>query len=174
MNSCCCCCCVQLSTGTHLGPHHEPVGSESDGDEYESLATLLSFLSSRTRTATGCDVLMYEIGGSEGENNPARVKRTRRVFPHLTCKASSACAEMFWCGELVRVRSRAIAVVDYFAITFVQKQSAKFGFYAINRVVVDSILPAWFCGPKIHLVFGFGLYAITRAKSWPYKRWPFT
>ena len=37
----CCCCCVPLPTGTHLGPYHEPVRSDSDGD-YRSLATLLS------------------------------------------------------------------------------------------------------------------------------------
>ena len=31
-----------LSTGTHLEPHHEPMGSGSDGDDYESLAILLA------------------------------------------------------------------------------------------------------------------------------------
>ena len=35
-------CRVKLSTGTPLGPHHEPMGSDSDGDDYESLATLLA------------------------------------------------------------------------------------------------------------------------------------
>ena len=35
-----CCCCVPISAGTHLGPHHMPMGSDSDGHDYESLATL--------------------------------------------------------------------------------------------------------------------------------------
>ena len=70
--------------------------SDSDGDDYESLATLLavaiaalvkhnthcyySYLS-RTRTAAVCNVslLMLEIDGSEGEDDSPRVKRTRRV-----------------------------------------------------------------------------------------------
>ena len=47
---------------------------------------------------------MHEINGSDGEDNSPRVKRARRVFPRPTYKASSACAEMLWCGELVRVR----------------------------------------------------------------------
>ena len=48
---------------------------------------------SRTRTAAVCDMslLMREIDGSRGEDYPARVKRTRRVF-RPTYKASSACA----------------------------------------------------------------------------------
>ena len=53
---------------------------------------------------------MREIDGSEGEDNPPRVKRTRRAFPRLAYKASSACAEMLWFSELARVRSQAIAV----------------------------------------------------------------
>ena len=62
-------------------------------------------------------LLMHEIDGSEGDINPPRVKRIRRVFPCPTYNASSACAEMFWCGELIRAGGRAIAVVDYFART---------------------------------------------------------
>ena len=106
---------------THsLTPRQEPMGSESDGNEYEGLATLLAaanaaiairkhtllLLSSRTRTAVVCDMplLMCEIDGSEGEDIPPRLKRTRRTFSGPTYKASSACAEMLWCGELVRTR----------------------------------------------------------------------
>ena len=77
-----------------------------------------------------CDIssFMYEIDGIGGKQNPARVKRTRRVFPRSICKASSARAEMLWCGELVRVLSRAIAVFDNFARTL-PKKVCKFGFY---------------------------------------------
>ena len=35
-------------------------------------------------------LLMHEIDGSEGEDKPPRVKRTRRVFPRPTDNASSA------------------------------------------------------------------------------------
>ena len=34
---------------------------------------------------------------------------------------------LFWCGELVGARSRAIAVVDYFREDFVQKTIYKLG-----------------------------------------------
>ena len=56
-------------------------------------------------------------------DNPPRVKGTPRVFPRPTYKASSACTEMLWCGKLFRVRSRAIAVVDYVATTLSKKLS---------------------------------------------------
>ena len=76
------CRCVPLFTGTHLGPHHEPMRLDSDGDNYESIATLLAVSSdcsirqsqnthysylSRTRTGTICDMslFMHEIDGSE-------------------------------------------------------------------------------------------------------------
>ena len=97
-----CCCCVPLSVGTHLKPHHVPMGSDSE--DYQSLATLVkvdiasfakqrdahddySYLS-RTRTAAVCDVslLMHEIDGSEGEDNPPIVKRTSRAFHALPTK----------------------------------------------------------------------------------------
>ena len=86
-------CCVPIPTATHLGRHHEPMGSDSDGDDYESLATLLAVaiaafarkhipvhLSSRTRTAAVCEMsllLMHEVDESEGEDSPPRVKRRR-------------------------------------------------------------------------------------------------
>ena len=64
-------------------------------------------LSSKTRTAAVCDIslLMHEIDGIEEEDNPPRVMRTRRIFPRPACKASSACAEVLWFGELVGVRT---------------------------------------------------------------------
>ena len=65
---------------------------------------------------------------------------------------------LFWWGELVRVRSRAIAVVDYFARSLSNKQSVNSGF--IKRFV-DPILPVFFCHPTTHLVFGFE-YAVIR------------
>ena len=73
-------------------------------------------LSSRTRTTAICEMplLVHEIDGSEGEDNPPRAKRIRRVFPRPIAKLHLR-------GELVRVRSRAIAVVDYFARTLFQK-----------------------------------------------------
>ena len=82
------------------------MGSDSGNyDDYESLATLLAgasaafakhethtncTLSSNTKTAAVCDMslLMHEIDGSEGEDNPSRVNT--RVFPRSTYKASSA------------------------------------------------------------------------------------
>ena len=111
--------------------------NSSDGD-YESLATLLavaiaafakhtthttatySYLS-RTRTASHRlrqMSLMHETDGSEGEDVPPGVKRTRR-FPwaHLQI-IICVCSEILWSGELVGVRSRAIAVVDYFKKLF--------------------------------------------------------
>ena len=156
-------------TGTQLGPQHKPMGSDGDGDDYESLPTLVavaiaafakhkthhSYLSSMARTAAVCDMslLTHEIDGSEGADNPPGVKRTRRVFLRPTDEASSACAEILWYGEPVRVRSRAIAVVDCFARTLSKKRFVNSGF--IVRVV-ESSLPAWFCDPKTHLMFGFG------------------
>ena len=40
---------VPLPAGTHLGPHHEPVRSDSYGD-YKSLATLLTVASAAPNT----------------------------------------------------------------------------------------------------------------------------
>ena len=113
------------------------MGSDSDGDDNESLATLVAVANaafakhidtllrrvlvlSRTMTAAVCDMpltlLMREIYGSEGEHNPPRVKRTRCAFPRPTYKASSACALRCSGAEnsCVYVRGRAIAVVDFF------------------------------------------------------------
>ena len=128
------------------------MGSHRDEDDHESLDTLvgvaiapfapfaqhrdkqytlllLVFILSRTRTATVCDMslLMHE---SEGEDNPPRVKRTRRVFPspHLQ-SLICVCAEMLWCSELMRVcmwcSDRRCCHVSR---ELCQKQS-KFGFY---------------------------------------------
>ena len=60
---------------------------------------------------------MLEIDESE-RDKLQRVKRTR-IFPRPTYIASSARAEMQWCGELIRVRARsqAIAVVEIFVRT---------------------------------------------------------
>ena len=103
---------------SHLGPHHESMGPDSDGEDYESLATLLAVAlaalskhkTHTTRTCRGrsrqtaavydSSLFMHEIDGSEGEDNSPRVKRT--VFPRPAYKASSAC-EIIWCSELVRV-----------------------------------------------------------------------
>ena len=72
------------------------MGSDCDGDAYESLATLLAVAnaalakqenhyycsySSRARTAAVYDMslLMHDIDGSAREDNRLRVKRARRV-----------------------------------------------------------------------------------------------
>ena len=82
------------------------MGSDSDGDEHKSLATLVAvaiaaFAKHRDTNTTRVDIrrlrhvsplLMHEIDGSEGVDDPPPVKRTRRVFPRPTYKASSACA----------------------------------------------------------------------------------
>ena len=100
-------------------------------------------------------LLTHDIGESEGEDSPSCVKRTRRVFPRPTNKGLYACAEILWCVELVRARSRATAV-QYFARNLFKKQSVNSGF---TIRVVDSILPVEFCDPNTHLTIGFG-YAI--------------
>ena len=118
-------------------------------------------LVSRTRIAAVCDMslVMNETDGSEGEDDPPPVQRTRRVLPRSTYNALSACTETLWCGELVQVlRSRAIAVVDYVARNLSKIQSVNSG---ASTWVVDPTLPVWFCDPKIHLISGFG-HAIVR------------
>ena len=83
----------------------------------ETHTTYYSYLS-RTRPAAFCDLslLMHDIDRSQGEGNPARVKRTRRVFPRPTDKASSACA--LRCSGAANsgecVRNRAIEFVADF------------------------------------------------------------
>ena len=54
-------------------------------------------------SATRMPLLVHEIDGSEGEDKPRRVKRTRHDIPRPTYQASSECVEMLWCGELARV-----------------------------------------------------------------------
>ena len=116
-------------------------------------------------SATYSPLLMNKINRSEGEDKPPSVKRTRRVIPRPTYKTSSACVGMLRCGELVRLRSRAIAIVDHFARTLSEKQSANSGFIAR---VVHSILPLSFCYPKNHLIFGFVtlLYEMASGKTY--------
>ena len=59
----------------------------------------------RTKTTAAYDMslLMHEIDGNEGRDNPSRVKRTQRAYPRPTYKASAACAllKMLWCSEPV-------------------------------------------------------------------------
>ena len=88
---------------------------------------------------------MHEIDRSEGEDNPPRVKRTRRVFPRHTCKASSACAlrcsgrANSW--EYVVERSPLLII---FHEGFLQKPICKFGFHYKGRRsdYVRLILPS--------------------------------
>ena len=68
---------------------------------------------------------MHEIDGNNGEDNPPRVKRTRRVFPRPIYEASSARA--LRCSGVANsceyVRGRAIAVVDCFSRELCSKKN---------------------------------------------------
>ena len=97
-----------------------PLSSQSRLQHLPNTETHCYSYLSRTRTAA-------EIDGSEGEDNPPRVKHTRLVFLRPTCKASSACT--LRCSGAAKscgyVRGRAIGVVDYFfARTVFKNQSA--------------------------------------------------
>ena len=111
------------------------MGSKSDdGGDYESLATLVAVAIAAFAKHRDTPPLLLAFvededsrrlrhvvdardDGSEGEDNTPRVKRTRRVFPRPTYKASFACA--LRCSGAANpceyVRGRAIAVVDYFS-----------------------------------------------------------
>ena len=119
-----------------------PPSSQSRLQHSPNTNTLYTNLS-RTRTAAVCDMslLMHEIDGSEGEDNPRRVKRTRRGFPHPTYKASSACAlrcsgAINSCEYYVVERSLLLII---FCENFVEKQSVLYSGFIIR--VVDSIPP---------------------------------
>ena len=84
--------------------------SDSDGDDYETLATLAvaiaSFakrkhnLSSKTRTVAAWEVVMKEMDtGSDEDDDAPRVKLTRRVLPRPEY-STSAWAEMLRCPDL--------------------------------------------------------------------------
>ena len=68
----------------------------SDGGIRQTQNTHCS-LSSRTRKDAVCvcemPLFMHELDGSEGEDSPPRVKRTRCVFLRPPYKNSSACAD---------------------------------------------------------------------------------
>ena len=93
-------------------------------------------LSSRTRTAAVCDMHVVIDARNRRERGTTLLKRTRRVTPRPIYKAASACAEMLWCGELERVHSLAIAVVDYFERTLFEKQCVNSSF--IIKFVIRS------------------------------------
>ena len=149
------------------------MGSDSDGDDYEPCQLLAvatapfakhrdthcydySYLS-RTRTAAVCEMslFMHEIVGGEEEDNPPRVKRTRRVFPRPTYKGSYVCALIYSgaANPCEYVRGRAIAVVDYYSRELCSKNNLQ---SRASLWVFDQILPASFCRPKIMLFFCFG------------------
>ena len=64
---CCCCCCVPLPAGTHLGHHHEPMVSDGDGEDNESLLPLLS--QSRSRHSPNAKHTICR--GARGQPSPA-------------------------------------------------------------------------------------------------------
>ena len=82
--------------------------------------------SSRTRTAAVCDMslLMREIAGAMGKT-ALLGSSAHGVFSLAppTTMFHLRCAEMLWCGELVREGNRAIAVVDCFARSLSRKYS---------------------------------------------------
>ena len=154
------------------------MGSYGDGDDYDSLAPLLAVSSDcsihHTHTLVFEDEDSRRLGhvivdAQDRRERGRRQPSAREV--HTTCVASTylqtftcVCAEMLWYGELVRVRSRAIAVVvSFFSRALFKQQSVNWGF--IMRVV-DPILPVRFCDPKIHLILEFG-HAIIFIR-WPY------
>ena len=106
------------------------MGSGSDGGGYESLDALLAVVikgfakrkththvPSRTRTATVCNgrVVVTARDRRERGGRPPSSREAHPVcLPRPTFKASlRALRQMVWCGALVRVPSRAIAVVDH-------------------------------------------------------------
>ena len=73
-------------------------------------------------------LLMHEIDGSEGRDNPPHVKRTRRVFPRPIYKASSACA--LRCSSAANSCENAVErspLLIIFHEGFVKKQSVYSG-----------------------------------------------
>ena len=119
----------------------------------------------RGQPATACDIcmsLMPDIDGSEGEDNPPRMKRTRRVFPRPTYKASSACAlrcsvaRNSW--EYVVERSPLLIILHE---GFLQETTSKFGFHYKGRRSDSArlILPS---ENQAHFLFRIRYY----------KRWP--
>ena len=124
------------------------MGSDSDGDDCEGVATLLAVaIAAFAKVSKSRYTFVVEDEDSRGlqhvvdvrdrrdrgEDNVVRVKRTCRVFPCPTYTASSACAEMLWCSEHVRVSSHeAGAFVDYFVGTL-SKTICKIGFSLSGR-----------------------------------------
>ena len=75
-------------------------------------------------------LLMHDIDGSEGRDNPPHVKRTRRVFPRPIYKASSACA--LRCSSAANSCENAVErspLLIIFHEGFVKKTICKFGLH---------------------------------------------
>ena len=182
----CHCCCVSLSAGARLGPHHEPMGSDSDGDDYESLAALLAvsrlhhspntrhtlllrarICRGRGQPATVCDIYVVDARNrrERGEKQPSSREAHIPCFPSahlqsLTC----VCAKFLWSGELVGVHSRTIAVVGFFSRGLSSNTTrGKFGFHYKGRRSDSArlILPS---ESQAHFLFRMRYYS-----RWPQK-----
>ena len=107
---------------------------DSDGDDYENLASLLAVAMAAFAKYKAHYLLLVLVEGKDsrrlrhivvdardrrergGKQPSSREAHTARFSsPHLQ-SSICVCAEMLWHGELVRIRSRAIAVVDYFSL----------------------------------------------------------
>ena len=93
----------------------------------------------------------------EGEDNPARVNRTRRVFARPTYKAYSACtlgcSGVANSSEGVGRGAIAVCLLIIYRENVVEKYPVNSGFISMG---VGPILSVLFCDPKIHLTLGFG------------------
>ena len=108
------------------------MGSDSDGDDYESPATLLAVAIAHSPN-TRCTLLVLVEGEDsrrlrhlvvdardrlgQGERQPSLLEAHTAWFPppHLQSLLCVS-AEMLWCSDsCMYVRSRAIAVADYFS-----------------------------------------------------------
>ena len=108
---------------------------------------------STASTAAVCDIslLMREIDGIEGEDNPPRVKGTGRVFPPPTYNASTSSA----LGIFGTVNS-CECVVDRPPVLIILPNTTKQHYYLKIRVSLyrlSIITPILFCEPKIYLIF---------------------
>ena len=121
-----------MVTTTRASPLSSQSRLKHSPNTRQTLHTATVLVPVETRTAAVCDMLfMHEIDGSDGEDNPPRVKRTRRVFPRPTYEASSACA--LRCSGAANsrecVRSQATAVVDHFSRQLCSETICKFIFH---------------------------------------------
>ena len=108
-----------LCPAIHGHTHHEPTGSESDGDDYEGPATLPAVAIAQSPNTRHTLLVLGEGEDSRrlrhvvvdardrferGGRHPSLLEAHMVWFPasHLQ-SLICVCAEMLWCSELVRV-----------------------------------------------------------------------